>query len=905
MGMNKKMQEELNLSFFKGYSRKRCKCCGSHFWTLDKKRQECGDHPCTTISFIGNPLTKKTFSIPEMREAFLSFFERRNHLRLDPYPVVARWRNDIYLTIASIADFQPHITSGLVPPPANPLVISQPSIRLNDLEEVGVSGRHLTIFEMMGHHAFNTEREFIYWTEETVSYCNDFMVKELGIDEREITYKESFWEGGGNAGPCLEVLAGGLEVATLVFMSLEEDGETLIGEKRYSPMPLKVVDTGYGLERLAWISVGSKTIYDMLYPKVIEWVMENSKRKDKPAIYALVDHTKCLAFMLGDGIVPSNARAGYLARLMIRRSLRFLDKLGIDDSLFVLIDMHIKSLSKDFPHLIKAKERIREILEIENRKYRELMERGRGVIRRFLSEKKRIDVDTLVDLYDTHGIHSDMVREIASEMGREVRIPKNIDSLVAERHSGEREKRKEEFSLPELPPTRLLYYEDAYMKRCKARIIWSGTRNGRDVVILDKTVFYPEGGGQLSDIGEIRWNEKTVKVEHVERQGNLILHYVSEREDLPKEVECEINWERRSALMRHHTGTHLINGACRSILGEHIWQAGSQLDVNEARFDFSHYRPLSEEDIRKIEALANDFIDRKARVEKLVMERNEAEKLYGFRLYQGGAPEGREIRVVSIPGIDVEACGGTHLNNTKEVERIRILRAERIQDGVDRVVFAAGKENIARLEEMERELWDRLYKRLERVFEIEKESSERPGEELKEIASLFSISMDKLEQTVEKFLKDIPIERKIPVEDLNKACQELFVMWKKVLKSKKRVPKTLIESLKRDGRIVGSTLVVVVNQIDRIKPFDPIAVAGAVVKEGKTIACLRDEQGIIIASSPDINIDLRPIAREIGRMLGGGGGGKRDMVRCGGPKIDRIQEALERAERLIIKILKQ
>ncbi|HEC86756.1 MAG TPA: alanine--tRNA ligase, partial [Thermoplasmatales archaeon] len=230
--MDSKLQKEFDISFFKehGYIRKKCKVCNSYFWTLDEKKEVCGDQPCSPFSFIGKPLTKKPFTLSEMREVFLSFFERHSHTRINPYPVVARWRKDIYLTIASIADFQPHVTAGIVPPPANPLVISQPSIRLNDLEEVGISGRHLTIFEMMGHHAFNSRDKFVYWTEETVSYCNDFLTKELGINEREITYKESLWEGGGNAGPCLEVLAGGLEVATLVFMSLEEkeNGDYLI-----------------------------------------------------------------------------------------------------------------------------------------------------------------------------------------------------------------------------------------------------------------------------------------------------------------------------------------------------------------------------------------------------------------------------------------------------------------------------------------------------------------------------------------------------------------------------------------------------------------------------------------------------------------------------------------------------
>ncbi|HEB37675.1 MAG TPA: alanine--tRNA ligase [Thermoplasmatales archaeon] len=908
--MDPKLQKEFDISFFKehGYIRKKCRVCNSYFWTLDEKREVCGDQPCSPFSFIGKPLTKKPFTLSEMRETFLSFFEKHSHTRINPYPVVARWRKDIYLTIASIADFQPHVTAGIVTPPANPLVISQPSIRLNDLEEVGISGRHLTIFEMMGHHAFNSRDKFVYWTEETVFYCNDFLTKELGINEKEITYKESLWEGGGNAGPCLEVLAGGLEVATLVFMSLEEkeNGDYLIEGKRYSPMPLKVVDTGYGLERLTWISQGSATIYDVLYPEIITWLDENSRVKDKHAIYALADHTKCLTFMLGDGIIPSNVKAGYLARLMIRRSLRFMDKLGINDSLFILIDMHMNNLAKDFPHLSKARERIQEIIEIETTKYRELLERGKRVVQRFLTEKKHIDVETLVDLYDTHGIHPDMVKQLAKDMGKDIKIPESFDSLVAERHSGEKEKEeKKTFALPELPSTRLLYYEDTYMKECKAKVLWSGIKDGKNVVILDKTVFYPEGGGQLADTGILKVSGKIVKVNHVEKQNNLVLHHVDKQIPEGTEVECEINWERRYALMRHHTGTHLINGACRIVLGDHIWQAGSQLDVNEARFDFSHYKSLSERDIERIESLANDFIEKGVNVEKKVMDRSEAEKLYGFRLYQGGVPEGRNIRVINIPNIDVEACGGTHLNNTREVERIKILKTERIQDGVNRLVFAAGKENVARLEEKEQIIWNHLYKKVEKLFIIKEKKTDQPSRELKEIASLFSVPVNKLEQTIEKFLREISIKNKESADNLTDACQKLFTMWKKTNKEKKKVPENLLKTLKKEGQKIDSITLIVIDQPDKIMSLDAVAVAGALVKGGKTVACISDGQGIIMASSDDIDIDLRPIAREVGKMLGGGGGGKKNMVKCGGSKSNQLQNAIKRAEEIIIQYLKK
>ncbi len=266
------MDQEYQLAYFRdnGFTRRICASCGSAFWSLGDT-DLCGDTPCVEYGFIGRPLMEKRYDLQEMREAFLGFFAERGHTRLERYPVIARWRKDIYLTIASIADFQPHCTSGEVPPPANPLAISQPCIRLNDLDSVGKSGRHLSCFEMMGHHAFNSERlGEIYWKEKTVEYCHEFMTDTLGMDAKALTYKENPWSGGGNAGPALEVMNAGLEVATLVFMCYiadEQGGLTIKGE-RYSPMDIRIVDTGYGLERLVWASDGSPTLYDSIFPDI-------------------------------------------------------------------------------------------------------------------------------------------------------------------------------------------------------------------------------------------------------------------------------------------------------------------------------------------------------------------------------------------------------------------------------------------------------------------------------------------------------------------------------------------------------------------------------------------------------------------------------------------------------------
>ncbi|RLI31025.1 alanine--tRNA ligase, partial [Candidatus Bathyarchaeota archaeon] len=213
-----------------GYVRKLCPKCGEYFWTQNPDQEFCGEatpEGCAHYTFIGNPPTRRKYTYREMREAFLSFFEKHGHTRIKPYPVVARWRDDLFFTHASIIDFQPYVTEGVIPPPANPLVISQPCLRFVDIDNVGLTfGRHLTIFEMGGAHAFNSPTQEIYWKDQTVRYHHEFATKELGIPSEEIIYKEGVWIGGGNAGPDVESIVRGLEIATLVFMQFKVvDGE--------------------------------------------------------------------------------------------------------------------------------------------------------------------------------------------------------------------------------------------------------------------------------------------------------------------------------------------------------------------------------------------------------------------------------------------------------------------------------------------------------------------------------------------------------------------------------------------------------------------------------------------------------------------------------------------------------
>jgi alanyl-tRNA synthetase len=647
-----------------------------------------------------------------MREAFLSFFEKHGHARIKPYPVVARWRNDIYLTHASIIDFQPYVTDGIAPPPANPLVIAQPCIRLVDISNTGPTfGRHLTIFEMGGHHAFNYPDKEVYWKDQTVRYHHEFVTEVLGVESEEVTYKEDVWVGGGNAGPDVECIIGGLEVGTLVFMQYK----VVNGE--FVKLPIRTVDTGYGLDRFAWLSQGVPSCFHAVYGKLLDKIFKmagltkidnkllfsvakysglvsvdktanrlDARRRvaklvgrdvaelDKVLIpienaFAVADHTKCLSFMLSEGIVPSNIHEGYLARLLFRRVYRLLKMLGMSEKLYDIVDMQVDLWSKDYPHIKTMRDEILEMLKVEEEKFEDTLQRGEGMVKRIADELKakkvsRMPEATLSELYDSHGLPPEIVKQAAEKEGVKVEVPENFYALVAKRHmqaakpSEEIETKAEktmEAATEKLPPTEQMYYADAYKQEFTAKVL---KVINKQYIILDRTCFYPEGGGQPADHGFLVFGDAKAEVVDVQKVGRVIVHKIQGVSAPGKGVRVKgvLDWDKRYALMKAHTATHLVNGAARRALGEHVWQHGTQKGVESTRIDISHYRRLSPEEIHKIETLANQAVLANMHVMIAWMPRNEAESRYGFRLYQGGAVPGKDIRVVKTGDWDVEAC---------------------------------------------------------------------------------------------------------------------------------------------------------------------------------------------------------------------------------------------------------
>ncbi len=926
--------EAYQLPFFReeGFVRKHCPKCGEYFWTQNAEQETCGESSsdeCGCYTFLGNPATTQKFSLSEMREAFLSFFEKNGHTRIKPYPVVARWRKDIYLTHASIIDFQPYVTEGIAPPPANPLVISQPCIRLTDISNTGPTfGRHLTIFEMGGAHAFNYPNKEVYWKDDTVRFHHRFATECLGIKSEEVIYKEGVWIGGGNAGPDVECICRGLEVGTLVFMQYKVVGNDFV------ELPIRTVDTGYGIDRFTWISQGVPSLFQAIYGDLLDKVLgmagitniDNDflvrvakysglvsvdKRANRmvarkrvseltgielPMLekvlvpienaWAVTDHTKTLIFILSEGVVPSNIQEGYLARLLFRRVYRLMRSLNMEPAkLYNIIDMQADYWAKDFPRIKEMQNEIIEMLKVEEEKFVETLKRGEGMVKRIAVDLKakgtgKLSNDMLAELYDSHGLPPEIVKQAAEKEGVEVEVPENFYALIANRHMAtlkpvEEEEAQAEKTLKEVAETLLatepLYYADVYQKEFDAKVV--KVINGY-YVVLDGTCFYPEGGGQPSDLGWIVSDNVKIEVVDVKKIGKVIFHRLRTPETFKEgsTVHGILDWDRRYSLMQAHTVTHLINGAARRLLGEHVWQSGTQKGLETSRLDISHYRRLTQEEIHKIETLANQAIAANMKVETAWLPRNEAESLYGFRLYQGGAVPGKEIRVVKTGDWDVEACAGTHLGTTREVGFVKIVYTERVQDGVERLGYAVGLKALKAVQDQESLLW--------------------------KVSEVLTAPIEKLDKTAEKVVKEL---KEANVEK-RKLIKELAEKESTVGNTEACEPTIEVEGVSIVKRDFGESV-----EVDRM-----LRTASEIIKRNEaSVTLFYGSDGkacklIVMAGETAVQkgVNANQIVKNAAPVFGGGGGGRPNFAQAGGTKPEKLKDAVAVAEEAVKKQLK-
>lgn len=763
----------------RGFKRGKCEKCGTNFWSK-KDRKVCGDSLCEGgFTFIGDTPATNRMDYVEAWQAFASTMKKFGYTPIDRYPVVARWNPTTDFTIASIAAFQPYVVSGEIEPPANPLVIPQFCLRFGDVDNVGVTGAHYTGFVMMGQHTFVPPKE--YDPDKYLEHIYTWITEGIGIPEDEITFHEDAWAGGGNFGPSMEYFSRGLELGNQVYMQYEHTPE---GNKE---LKIKVLDMGAGLERVPWFTQGTFNSYETTFPTVmknlrkhtgldvdedlmkaflpyanflnvdetedvqkawqeiaakINYNVEELKKKVLPqaALASIADHTRSLLFAITDGGLPSNVGGMYNLRVILRRALSLINKYGWDIRLQQVCQWHAEYLKPIFPELLEKLDNVNTIIDVEERKYQATLDKSKQILAKLKS--KEITTETLLELYDSNGISPEMVQE-ATE--KRIKVPDNFYQLVAERHEQAEAKQEKEMhiELPEIEETKALYYDDYKLCEFKAEVMAVSNK----YVVLDRSAFYPTSGGQIHDIGTIEGNQ----VVDVFKQGNVIVHTMAEKPKFKEgdKVTGRIDQKRRMQLARHHTATHIVNAAAKRILGPHINQAGAKKDVTKAHIDLTHYENPDEDEMHKIEKEANDIIKKAIPIKKEFLPRAEAEKEYGMRIYQGGAVPGKQLRIVCISDLDVEACGGTHVDNTKEVVVIKLVKVNKIQDGVIRITFTAG--------------------------DAAKEMEAGAQEQLEEIAQ----------------------ELKCKAEQVPGRVQELFSLWKKARKAKKKdkgVPPLKLES---------------------------------------------------------------------------------------------------------------
>ena len=707
----------------------------------------------------------------------------------------------------------------------------------------------------------------------------------------------------------------GVELATLVFIQYKTLPN---GEKE--EIDLKVVDTGYGLERFAWISQGTPTAYDACFGPIIDELKKitNIKVNEKilaenaqiagmmdietyadirelrekvakklgitmeeylesalpmEAIYIIADHTRCLAFMLADGIIPSNVKEGYLARLVLRRTIRFMKELEMKESLSDVMQIQLNFLTKFYPEINESKDHIMNIINLEEERYTKTIKKGQQIVKRTIKKLKKdkinsMPLETLIDLYDAHGMPPETVQELAPE-DFEVPVPDNFFTQVAAMHETDEIKDKETLEI-DAPETELLFYKDFYQQQTTAKLLKILNINNKINLIFDKTVFYPEGGGQPSDIGTITINNNKYQVTYASKINNIVLHQIQIPEDKIKETENKlqkeigqeitekIDWDRRITLARHHSATHLVVAAARKILGNHIWQAGAQKGLTRSRIDLSHYKRISQEELNQIEKLANQYVMDNVEINIEWLTRNEAEKRYGFTLYQGGVVPGDSIRVVKIPEIDVQACAGTHVPQTGIIGPIKINKTERVQDGVERIDFSAGLAAIDSIQQ------DKTY--------------------LRESSNVFKVNNDQLPKT----------------------CQRFFTEWKaqknEINKLKSEISTLKIQNM-TDNLEDVKNLKILKEKIDGdIKELQNIATDFTDNNKADIVLLGNNDGKIVGAASQKAitdGIKINEIIKEASQILGGGGGGRHNLAQGAGKNKEKMEEALNKAFNMI------
>jgi alanyl-tRNA synthetase len=877
--------------------------------------------------------------VNDIRKSFLDFFARNDHQIVASSSLVPRNDPTLMFTNAGMVPFK-NVFTGLEKLPYSRAVTAQKCVRAggkhNDLDNVGYTARHHTFFEMLGNFSFGDyfkERAIeLAWTLVTKDFAlpKDRLLITVYIDDDDafklwkkiaglpdskilrIAGSDNFWAMGdtGPCGPCSEIfydhgdkIPGGppgsadsegdrfIEIWNLVFMQFEQ----LEGGKRVN-LPRPSIDTGMGLERIAAVLQGTYDNYAIdLFQTLIRAIAELTRvdpnGPQKASHRVIADHLRASAFLIADGVLPSNEGRGYVLRRIMRRAMRHAELLGAKEPLmWKLVPVLTREMGQAYPELIRAEALITETLKLEETRFRRTLERGLAILdekSKGLKKGAMFDGDTAFTLYDTYGFPLDLTQDALRSRGISVDIASFTDAMERQRAkaraswagSGEAAQETVWFALREkIGATEFLGYETETAEGVVAALVKDGKevpelkKGESGIVMMNQTPFYGESGGQVGDTGEMRREGVRLTVSDTQKKaGDVFVHLVKVEQGSVKVGDpllLDVNHARRSAIRQNHSATHLLHEALRQVLGDHVAQKGSLVAPDRLRFDFSHPKPMSPEEIERVEDIANDIVLQNAPVETHLMAVDDAIASGARALF--GEKYGDEVRVVSMGqtggnaiGWSVELCGGTHVRRTGDIGLVSLIGESGVAAGVRRIEALTGKS---------------ARKTANKQLQVVKAAAAELKVPLEEVPGRIEMLMDERKK-LERDLSDA--KKKLAMGGGGKAQGDAADVRqvngvKLLARAVSGIDLKDLRSLADEGkRQVGSGVVAIV----------------ATAADGKA--------GIVVGVTDDLTkrFNAVDLVKKGAEVLGGkGGGGRPDMAQAGGPDGSKAEEALKAIE---------
>ncbi len=872
----------------------------------------------------------------ELREKYLSFFESKGHLRLPSFSLVPQGDKSLLLINAGMAPLKKYFTGELTPPRTR-VTTCQKCIRTPDIERVGITARHGTFFEMLGNFSFGDyfKREATAWAWEFCTkvlempadkiYISvyqdddeayDIWTKELGVSPDHMVRlgkEDNFWEhGAGPCGPCSELYfdrgekygCGSptcgvgcdcdryVEFWNLVFTQFDNDGNN-----NYTRLKSCNIDTGMGLERLACIMQGVDNLFEvdtvqniMKHIMQIAGVKYHEDEKKDVSLRVITDHIRSTTFMIGDGVMPSNEGRGYVLRRLLRRAARHGRLLGIDGTfLYKVCETVIKENATAYPNLVEKHDLIVKVIKAEEESFNKTIDTGLNLLENIIaqSDSKVLSGADAFKLQDTFGFPIDLTKELLEERGMSVDIDE-YDRLYAQSRAAARAARKDagaqawkdsNVSFKDVGATEFVGYTDY---SCDAEIKAIVTNGERDefatadsevVVVLDKTPFYGESGGQAGDTGVIKTDNATLEVTATGKTPDgVVLHiarFISgDSIALGDKVHAHIDVEKREATRRNHTAAHLLQAALRKHLGSHVEQAGQLVNSEEMRFDFTHFSALSGDELKAIEREVNEVILKGIPVETREMPIEEAKKLGAMALF--GEKYGDVVRVVSAGDFSVELCGGTHADNTAKLGLFKIVSESSVAAGIRRITAVTGFGVLKHIENDERIMQSAAAAmKLGNVAELDKR------------AATLAAEVKAKDRELAELRSEISALKAGSLMDSARQVGGVRLITAEVEVSNPGELRSMCDTARDNGA-------------------DIVAVFAGVNKEKGTLnfACACGADAIKLGAHAG------NIVRETAKIAGGSGGGKPDSAMAGAKDASKADEALAAVDSIVSAMLK-